>query len=91
MNKDSLHHSWKRLPHPIRWIIVGSIGGLLLAIGLFFLVFPGPGIPFIIAGFAVLASEFAWAQIVLSRIKEKSSEITKLAKDSLKSRKKKSD
>jgi len=89
MNKDSLHHKWKLLPHPIRWIIVGTIGGLLLLIGIFFLVFPGPGIPFIIAGFAVLASEFAWAQIVLNRIKEKSSAITARAKDSWKSRKEK--
>ena len=86
MDKESLNHSWKKLPHPVRWIVVATIGGILILIGIFFLVFPGPGIPFIIAGLAVLASEFAWAQIMLNRIKDKSSALANRAKNSIKKR-----
>ena len=58
---------WKKLPHPIRWVAVACIGGALVLIGLVFMVLPGPGIPLVILGLVVLASEFAWAQTVLHR------------------------
>ncbi|NBU32653.1 MAG: hypothetical protein EBS36_05750 [Actinobacteria bacterium] len=87
MDKQQLHRSWKHLPHPIRWVIVATIGGTLLVAGLVFLVLPGPGLPLIIAGLAVLATEFAWAQIMLHRVKEKSRAVAEKAKNSLKSRK----
>lgn len=87
MDKQQLNHSWKRLPHPIRWVIVATIGGTLVAAGVVFLVLPGPGLPLIIAGLAVLATEFAWAQVMLHRIKEKSKEVTAKAKNSIKNRK----
>jgi uncharacterized protein (TIGR02611 family) len=38
------------------------IGGTLLGLGIFFLIFPGPGWATIWLGAAILASEFAWAQ-----------------------------
>ncbi len=62
--------NWKRLPHPIRWIAAASVGGSLVLIGLTGLVLPViPGIPLMIAGFALLASEFAWAEVLLNRTK----------------------
>jgi uncharacterized protein (TIGR02611 family) len=80
MNKEKLHESWKHLPHPIRWVIVATIGGTLVVLGIIFLVLPGPGLPLVIAGLAILASEFAWAQYMLSRIKEKSQQVAQKAK-----------
>ena len=41
---------------------VGLIGGTVLLIGMAMLVLPGPGLPIIAAGLAILASEFLWAR-----------------------------
>ena len=63
-------HNWKRLPHPIRWVVAATVGGTLVLVGLTGLILPViPGIPMMIAGFALLASEFTWAEIVLNRTK----------------------
>ncbi len=60
----------KRLPHPLRWIVVATVGGTLVVVGLTGLVLPViPGIPLMLAGFALLASEFAWAEVLLNRTK----------------------
>ena len=88
MNKEKLHESWKHLPHPIRWVIVATIGGTLLLIGIIFLVLPGPGLPLVIAGLAILASEFAWAQYMLNQIKERSQAAASKAKDRFRRKKK---
>jgi uncharacterized protein (TIGR02611 family) len=61
--------SWRRLPHPIRWVLVASVGLSLVIAGIAMLVLPGPGIATIIAGLAVLATEFAWARVVLHHVK----------------------
>lgn len=79
---------WKRLPHPIRWVVVATIGVTLLVIGLVFMVLPGPGIPFIIAGLAILASEFAWAEVLLNKTKHHSKRIFEQAKSKTKRKKK---
>lgn len=50
------------LPHPIRWIVVTSIGFLTLLAGIAMLVLPGPGIITMLVGIAILAIEFKWAQ-----------------------------
>ena len=52
--------------------IAASVAGLaLLAIGLVLLVLPGPGFLFIIAGFAVLATEYVWAERMLNLARQK--------------------
>ena len=62
--------NWKRLPHPIRWVVVATVGGALVIVGLTGLVLPViPGIPLMLAGFALLASESAWAEVLLNRTK----------------------
>lgn len=62
--------NWKRLPHPLRWVIAASVGSTLVIIGLTGLVLPViPGIPLLIAGFALLASEFTWAEVLLNKTK----------------------
>ncbi len=60
---------WGKLPHPVRWIVAATVGVTLLVLGIVFLILPGPGIPLIIAGLAILATEFTWAEILLNRTK----------------------
>lgn len=52
-----------------RKIAVTVVGGSLLVVGVVLLFLPGPGIAVILAGLAVLASEFAWAERRLERIR----------------------
>ena len=59
-------------------IAVLVVGLFLLAAGLVMMVTPGPGLLLIIAGLAVLATEFAWAERMLDRAKEQAGK----AKDS---------
>jgi uncharacterized protein (TIGR02611 family) len=54
-------------------------GFLVLLAGLAMLVLPGPGIIVIIAGLAILATEYVWAQRLLKIAKEKANE----AKDAI--------
>ena len=52
-------------------IAVSVLGLVLLVAGLAMLVLPGPGILVIIAGLAVLATEYVWAQRALNFAKQK--------------------
>lgn len=52
-------------------IALTVVGGVLLLAGLAFLVLPGPGFVLIIAGLAILASEYVWAQRALNFAKDK--------------------
>ncbi len=45
------------------------LGVALLAVGLVMFVTPGPGIVLVVAGLAVLATEFAWAEHLLDKAK----------------------
>ena len=65
-------YPWRRLPHPIRWIAVAIVGGATLLTGVVLLVLPGPGIPLIILGLMILASEFAWAERTLHQVRRRS-------------------
>ena len=44
-------------------------GGVLLSVGTVLLVLPGPGLPLIVAGVALLATEFEWAANLQERFK----------------------
>lgn len=74
--------NWKRLPHPLRWVVAAVAGTALVLAGLIGLIFPViPGIPLLIAGMAVLASEFAWADSLLRETKKQvDSAVKKLRK-----------
>ncbi len=52
-------------------IAVTVVGFALMAAGLVFLVLPGPGLLLMIAGLAVLATEYVWAQRALNLAKQK--------------------
>ena len=46
------------------------IGSTVLLIGALMIVLPGPGIPVLIAGFAILATEFVWAERIVDRLRK---------------------
>jgi uncharacterized protein (TIGR02611 family) len=52
-------------------IAVSVVGFILLLLGLVMLVTPGPGLLLIVAGLAVLASEYVWAERALNFAREK--------------------
>ena len=49
---------------------IALIGGTVLLVGVALLVLPGPGLPIIVAGLAILATEFFWAKRALRRAKD---------------------
>lgn len=51
-------------------MIVLVVGVTIVAAGIAMFVLPGPGILVLIAGLAVLATEFVWARLLLQRAKE---------------------
>ncbi len=50
-------------------IAIGLIGGTVLLIGIALLVLPGPGLPIMAAGLAILATEFLWARRAVRKAK----------------------
>lgn len=63
-----------------RTVAVAVAGGVLLVVGLVFCVIPGPGLVLVIAGLAVLGTEFAWANSALNLAKRKAGEAGSLVK-----------
>lgn len=54
-----------------RQAVIAVIGGTVVLIGVVLLVTPGPGIGAMILGLAILATEFVWAQRLLTRVKHR--------------------
>ena len=75
---------WRQLPHPFRWVIVATVGSTLVLLGIVFVFIPGPGLPLIVLGVAILATEFAWAQVVYIRIKNETDKLTARARKAFK-------
>ena len=73
MSRATFRSAWASLPHPIRWVGVAAVGGTLIIVGLILMVLPGPGIPLLVLGLVVLATEFAWAQRTLRHVRRQSS------------------
>ena len=48
---------------------IALTGGTVLLIGLVLLVLPGPGLPIVAAGLAILATEFFWARRAMRHAK----------------------
>lgn len=62
-------------------IAVSVVGGVLVVGGVVMLVLPGPGIPVLVLGFAVLGTEYAWAAAALERSKKLAAQAGTVAKD----------
>lgn len=56
-----------QLSPPVRRILIGTVGGIVLLVGIAMIILPGPAIVVVPLGLAILATEFAWAR----RLKEK--------------------
>lgn len=67
-----LRERWKvvadYVPRPIKIVIATVVGVSLIIIGIILCPLPGPGVAIIVAGIAVLASEYIWARQLLKRI-----------------------
>jgi uncharacterized protein (TIGR02611 family) len=72
-------------------IAVFVVGAALVVGGLALLVLPGPGLLVIVAGLAVLATEFAWAERLLDQAKQQAAKATDKAKRSIFRRRSRSD
>lgn len=59
---DKINRFWIKIPKAIRKTLVLILGSSIIITGLIMLIFPGPGWAAIFIGFAVLASEFAFAE-----------------------------
>lgn len=57
-----------------RRVVILVVGCTVVAAGIAMLVLPGPGFVAIIAGLAILATEFAWAQRYLEKAREKAAQ-----------------
>lgn len=68
-------------------LIVLVVGMSLLGLGIFFLLFPGPGWAIIILGLVILASEYSWANSLLHPVKRFTSALAlKIMSDEYKQR-----
>jgi uncharacterized protein (TIGR02611 family) len=61
---ESLKQKWSNIPATIRKPLVFIVGFAVVATGIILLVFPGPGWAAIFLGFAILATEFTFAEKV---------------------------
>jgi uncharacterized protein (TIGR02611 family) len=61
---ESFKRSWKNVPSGVRKPLVLIIGSLIVIGGIALLPLPGPGWVVIFAGFALLATEFTFAEKV---------------------------
>lgn len=52
-------------------ITIGIVGGVVLAIGIVCIPYPGPGWLIVFAGLGILSTEFEWAQRILDYAKGK--------------------
>jgi len=73
---------FKIVLHHTKRVVIAVIGITVILIGLAFFVLPGPGLLIVIVGLAVLATEFAWAQGLLHKARER----YELTKDKIKAK-----
>ena len=55
----------------LKRVCIAVIGGTGLVIGILMIVLPGPAILVIPLGLAILAIEFAWARMMLQKLRDK--------------------
>lgn len=65
--------------HAAKKSAVTILGVALLAVGLAMMILPGPGILVIVAGLAVLATEYVWARSLLDRAKNQAEKVQEAA------------
>ena len=63
-----LHKHWKKTPSHVRKPFIFLLGFAIVGTGIVLLPLPGPGWVVIFAGFAILATEFAFAERVRDQL-----------------------
>jgi uncharacterized protein (TIGR02611 family) len=58
-------------------VVIGIVGGTILAMGIIMMVTPGPGVAGILLGLGILGIEFAWARMWLKRVKAKGQDMVR--------------
>lgn len=72
----------ERKPLDFTWrLVVLVVGVSLLGLGVFFMLFPGPGWATIILGLIVLGSEYSWAKRALHPIQSTASRLAERARN----------
>ena len=67
-----LKRIFENKPYKIaRKIVIAIVGVSVILIGAAMIVLPGPAIIVLPVGLAILATEFAWAKVLLHKLKEK--------------------
>jgi uncharacterized protein (TIGR02611 family) len=70
--ENMLNRIFENKPYKIvRKIAIAIVGVSVILIGAAMIVLPGPAIVVIPVGLAILATEFAWAKVLLHKVKEK--------------------
>lgn len=64
----AIKRNWQRLPKAVRKPLVFMVGFAVVGAGIAMLVLPGPGWAAIFLGFAILATEFAFAEKVRDQL-----------------------
>ncbi len=73
--------STHRLPEKMRKPFTLTVGATLIILGLALVVLPGPfTLPLVIAGFAVLSTEFTWAERALEQSRDGAKKVGQLLK-----------
>lgn len=83
-----MNQSAQAITRGIRRAFIAVVGITLLVLGLALLALPGPGLLVVIAGLAVLATEFAWARRRLDQAKAAAKTANEKAKGAIPGRRK---
>src|SRR5262249_5353196 len=72
VKKAVLNKIFENKPYKmVRKIVIAIVGVSLLCVGATMIFLPGPAFVVIPVGLAILATEFAWAKVLLDKLKEK--------------------
>ena len=72
VQKAVLNKIFENKPYKmVRKIVIAIVGVSLLCVGAAMIFLPGPAFVVIPVGLAILATEFAWAKVLLDKLKEK--------------------
>ena len=78
---------WAFIARSTKRVVIFVIGVALFALGIALIPLPGPfSIPLMIAGLAVLATEYVWAEKALNTVKDRARRASEAAKRGVRSR-----
>lgn len=74
--RERIRSALSGIPAPVRKVLVGTTGAVLILVGLSLVWLPGPfTLPFVFAGVLILSTEFVWASSILKVGQEQSARL----------------